>query len=70
MQLVPLEKELPNLEFTVISVEKEVYPDLDYSPECCNHQGYVVKAKIKKNIPQKYLDIKQDRIKGLVVHPQ
>ena len=69
VQLVPLEKELPNLEFIVISVEKEIYPDLDYSPECCNHQGYVVKAKIKKNIPQKYLDIKQDRIKGLVVHP-
>ena len=69
VQLVPLEKELPNLEFIVISVEKEIYPDFDYTPECCDQQGYVVKAEIKKNIPQKYLDIKQDRIKGLVVHP-
>ena len=69
VQLVPLDKELPNLEFIVISVEKEIYPDLDYTPECCDHQGYLVKAKIKKNIPPKYLDIKQDRIRALVVHP-
>jgi len=69
VQLVPLDKELPNLEFIVIGVEKEIYPDLDNTPECCDHQGYVVKAKIKKNILPKYLDIKQDRIRALVVHP-
>lgn len=69
VQLVPLDKELPNLEFVVISVEKEIYPDLDYTPECCDHQGYVVKAKSKKNILPKYLDLKQDRLRALVVHP-
>jgi hypothetical protein len=65
VQFVPLEKDLPNLEFRVTSVEKVIYPGY-LAQDCCDE--YKVRAKILKNIPQNYIDINKDQIRALVVH--
>jgi hypothetical protein len=67
VQLVPLEKDLPNLEFRVTSVEKVKYEDSDLAPDCCDE--YNVEAKIIKNITDKYLGLNKEEIYGLVIHP-
>ena len=67
VQLDPYEKDLPNLEFRVTSVEKVKYEDSDLAPDCCDE--YNVEAKILKNIPDKYLGLNKEEINGLVIHP-
>ncbi|MFQ3341528.1 MAG: hypothetical protein ACI9TK_001192 [Flavobacteriaceae bacterium] len=44
VQLVPLDKDLPNLEFRVTDVEKVKYANYDSAPDCCDE--YKVEAKI------------------------
>tara|TARA_B110000008_G_scaffold209003_1_gene207842 strand:+ start:116 stop:955 length:840 start_codon:yes stop_codon:yes gene_type:complete len=67
VQLVPLEKELPNLEFIVKSVEKVIYPDPDLGQDCCDE--YKVEAIILETLPKKYIDFNKDYINSLIVHP-
>ena len=67
VQLVPLEKELPNLEFIVISVEKVIYPDPDLGQDCCDE--YKVEAIILETLPKKYIDFNKEYINSLIVHP-
>jgi len=67
VQLVPDDKDLPNLEFRVTSVEKVKYEDSDLAPDCCDE--YKVEAKILKNIPDKYIGLNKEKINGLVIHP-
>ena len=62
IQFVPLDKDLPNLKFRVLDVKESDNQDLDY-------KLYIVKAKIIKNIIDKYLSLNKDWIRGLVVHP-
>ena len=67
VQLVPLEKELPNLEFIVKSVEKVIYPDPDLGQDCCDE--YKVEAIILETLPKKYIDFNKEYINSLIVHP-
>ena len=67
VQLVTDDKDLPNLEFRVTSVEKVKYEDYDLVPDCCDE--YNVEAKILKNIPDKYSGLNKEKINGLVIHP-
>ena len=67
VQLETFEKDLPNLEFRVTSVEKVKYEDSDLAPDCCDE--YNVEAKIIKNITDKYLGLNKEEIYGLVIHP-
>jgi len=67
VQLVPLDKDLPNLEFRVTDVEKVKYENYDFAPDCCDE--YKVEATILKNIPKKYIDLNKEYINSLVVHP-
>ena len=67
VQLYPDDRDLPNLEFRVTSLEKVKYEDYDLAPECCDE--YNVEAKILKNIPDKYLGLNKEEIEGLVIHP-
>ena len=67
VQLVPLDKELPNIGFRVTAVEKVKYEDYDEQPDCCDE--YKVEAKILKNIPNKYTGLNKEIVNGLVVHP-
>ena len=53
--------------FGVKIVEKVKYEDYDLAPDCYNE--YNVEAKILKNIPDKYLGLNKEEIKGLVIHP-
>ena len=64
VQLVPLEKELPNLEFIVKSVEKVIYPDPDLGQDCCDE--YKVEAIILETLPKKYIDFNKDYILSLI----
>ncbi len=67
VQLVPLEKELPNLEFIVKSVEKVIYPEPDLGQDCCDE--YKVEAIILETLPKKYIDFNKEYINSLIVHP-
>ena len=67
VQLVPLEKELPNLEFIVKSVEKVIYPEPDLAQDCCDE--YKVEAIILETLPKKYIDFNKEYINSLIVHP-
>ena len=67
VQFYPDDKDLPNLEFRVTSVEKVKYEDYDLAPECCDE--YNVEAKILKNSLDKYLSLNKEEIEGLVIHP-
>ena len=67
VQLVPLEKELPNLEFIVKSVEKVIYTPPEFGQDCCDE--YKVEAIILETLPKKYIDFNKDYINSLIVHP-
>ena len=67
VQLVPLEKELPNLELIVKSVEKVIYPEPDLGQDCCDE--YKVEAIILETLPKKYIDFNKEYINSLIVHP-
>jgi len=69
VQLVTDDKDLPNLEFRVTSVEKVKYEDYDLVPTFDDAPEYKVEAKILKNIPDKYLGLNKEEINGLVIHP-
>jgi len=69
VQLVTDDKDLPNLEFRVTSVEKVKYEDYDLVPTFDDAPEYKVEAKILKNIPDKYLGLNKEDINGLVIHP-
>ena len=66
VQLVPLEKELPNLEFIVKSVEKVIYT-YPFGQDCC--EEYKVEAIILETLPKKYIDFNKEYINSLIVHP-
>jgi len=67
VQLVPLEKELPNLEFIVKSVEKVIYTPPSFGQDCCDE--YKVEAIILETLPKKYIDFNKEYINSLIVHP-
>ena len=67
VQLVPLEKELPNLEFIVKSVEKVIYTPPSFGQDCC--EEYKVEAIILETLPKKYIDFNKEYINSLIVHP-
>jgi hypothetical protein len=67
VQLVPLEKELPNLEFIVKSVEKVIYTPPSFGQDCC--EEYKVEAIILETLPKKYIDFIKEYINSLIVHP-
>jgi hypothetical protein len=67
VQLVPLEKELPNLEFIVKSVEKVIYTPPSFGQGCCDE--YKVEAIILETLPKKYIDFNKVYINSLIVHP-